>query len=77
MGIVNVITASQRAAAHSHYKKHGLSNVDVDGVATPADDRGVTFATYLPGSTLQISGIPAAGLPTPLDILCCDVDLCH
>lgn len=51
----------------------GLSSVDVDGVATPADDRGFTFATYLPGSTLQISGMPAAGLSTPLDILCCTV----
>lgn len=37
----------------------GLSSVDVDGVAEPADDRGFTFATYLSGSTLHISGSPA------------------
>lgn len=37
----------------------GLSSVDVEGVAEPADDRGFTFATYLSGSTLHISGSPA------------------
>ena len=37
----------------------GLSSVDVEGVVEPADDRGFTFATYLSGSTLHISGSPA------------------
>lgn len=37
----------------------GLGSVDVEGVAEPADDRGFTFATYLSGSTLHISGSPA------------------
>ena len=37
----------------------GLSSVDVEGVAEPADDRGFTFATYLSGSTLHLSGSPA------------------
>jgi len=36
-----------------------LSSVDIDGVAEPADDRGFTFATYMSGSILDISGTPA------------------
>lgn len=36
-----------------------LSSIDIDGVAEPADDRGFTFATYLSGSVLEISGAPA------------------
>ena len=36
-----------------------LSSIDIDGVAEPADDRGFTFATYLSGSMLEISGAPA------------------
>ena len=36
-----------------------LNSIDVDGVVEPADARGFTFATYVPGSTLIISGTPA------------------
>jgi mannose-6-phosphate isomerase class I len=36
-----------------------LSSIDIDGVAEPADDRGFTFATYMSGSILDISGTPA------------------
>lgn len=52
----------------------GLSNVHVEGVAEPADDRGFTFATYLAGSTLQISGVCATGLFDPSVVLCCHVN---
>ena len=38
-----------------------LSSIDVDGVVEPADARGFTFATYVPGSTLIISGSPSQG----------------
>lgn len=51
-------------------KAFGLSNVDVDGVIEPTDEGGFTFAMYQPGTTLQISGPPAAGLFNPLDVLC-------
>lgn len=51
----------------------GLSSVDVEGIAEPTHDRGFTFMTYQSGSTLQISGIPAAGLFHPLGLLCCIV----
>ena len=49
----------------------GLSSVDIDGVAEPADDRGFTFASYMSGSILEISGTPAqaavlSGLVQPL-----------
>lgn len=37
----------------------GLSSVDIDGVAEPADDRGFTFASYMSGSVLEITGTPA------------------
>ena len=37
----------------------GLSSVDIDGVAEPADDRGFTFASYMSGSILEITGTPA------------------
>ena len=52
----------------------GLSSVDVESIAEPADDRGFTFTTYLSGSTLQISGLLAAGLFHPLDLQSCIVD---
>ena len=35
-----------------------LGSVDVEGIAEPADATGFTFATYLSGSTLHISGDP-------------------
>lgn len=47
----------------------GLSSVDMDRVAIPADDRGFTFMTYLSEGTFQLSGIPAAGLSNPCDML--------
>ena len=52
----------------------GLSSVDVDGVAEPANDKGFTFTTYLAGSTLQISGDCATGLFNPIDVLCCHIN---
>lgn len=52
----------------------GLSSVLVDGVAEPADDRGLPFTTYLSGNILQISGTPTAGWFIPLDVLCYSAD---
>ena len=42
-----------------HKDMFGLSSVDIDGVAEPADDRGFTFASYMSGSVLEITGTPA------------------
>lgn len=53
----------------------GLSSVNVAGVAEATDNQGLTYTTYQPGATLQISGRPAAGLFSSLHVLCCVVDI--
>ena len=49
----------------------GLSSVMVDDIAEPTDNGGFTFATYLPGNTLRISGRPAAGVSNPFAMWHC------
>lgn len=44
----------------------GLSNVGVDGAATPADDRGFTFVTYLSEVHSSYLGFLLQVCPTPV-----------